>query len=152
VYFSGDIRLEKILLRRSKQPSFAKIESGANPQLRSHFDTVSGPAFLFQILGVKSQRPDTRLCGKIRESRQWCLTQFGGPSQGKLIFSIKFDREPIERDQEGLGLVIGRISHRAFLESSRRLLLNRIHHVPDLIFRWRKWNNWMTARQQTAKK
>src|SRR3984885_15821858 len=29
-------------------------------------------------------------------------------------------------------------------------LLNRIHLIPNLIFRLREWNNWMTARQQTA--
>ncbi len=34
---------------------------------------------------------------------------------------------------------------------TRRLLLNRIHHIPNLIFRLGKWNNWMTAWQGTAK-
>jgi hypothetical protein len=37
---------------------------------RSRFETVSGPAFLFQILVAVSQRLDTVLRGEIHESRQ----------------------------------------------------------------------------------
>jgi hypothetical protein len=48
---------------------------------QSRFETVGGPAFLFQILGAVSQRWDTVLRGEIHESRERRLAQLSGASE-----------------------------------------------------------------------